>query len=374
MQSGNTKSRKPEINVAHFGDLQLSISSLLFALLLCSGCGKPSSEPQSKPASPVPVRLVPVKRGEATRSITLPGNVLAFQEVTLYAKVAGYVKSISVDKGDSVKAGALLADIEVPELLAERARNQAELEVAALDYRRTSEAQQKAPDLVVPQTVDTAKSKFDIARANLERTETLLGFAKIAAPFSGIITRRMVDPGAFIPAATSGSSAQNAALFTLMDFSKVRVQVAVPEIEVPNIKNDLVVKISVEELKGPPLEGAITRYAHALDEVTKTMLAESELPNPRGELRPGMYASVRIIVERKPDALLIPTDALVVEKTRNSVFIVADNKAKRLTVKPGFSDGGWVEVLEGLALDQPVIAVGKQVLAEGQPVTVLEGK
>jgi len=227
---------------------------------------------------------------------------------------------------------------------------------------------------VVPQTVDTAKSKLDIARANLERTETLLGFAKITAPFSGIITRRMVDPGAFIPAATSGSSAQNAALVTLMDFSKVRIQVAVPEIEVPYIKNDLAVKISVEELKGTPLEGAITRYAHALDEVTKTMLAESELPNPKGELRPGMYASVRIIVERTPDALLIPTDALVVEKTRNSVFTVADNKAKRLTVKTGFNDGGWVEVLEGVALDQPVIVAGKQVLADGQPVNVLEGK
>src|SRR6266446_5509448 len=90
---------------------------LLCVMLLVSGCGKPSSEPQSKPASPVPVRLVPVKTGEATRSITLPGNVLAFQQATLYAKVAGYVKTISVDKGDSVRAGALLADIEVPELL-----------------------------------------------------------------------------------------------------------------------------------------------------------------------------------------------------------------------------------------------------------------
>ena len=320
------------------------------------------------------MRLVPVKTGEATRSITLPGNVLAFQQATLYAKVAGYVKTISVDKGDAVQAGALLADIEVPELLADRARYQAELEVAALDYKRTSEAQQKAPDLVVPQTVDTAKSKFDVARANLERTETLLGFAKITAPFSGIITRRTVDPGAFIPAATSGSSAQNAALVTLMDFSKVRVQVAVPEIEVPYIKNDLAVKISVEELKGPPLEGAITRYAYALDELTKTMLAEIELPNPKSDVRPGMYASVRIIVERKPDALLIPADALVVEKTRNSVFTVAENKARRLTVKTGFNDGGWVEVLEGVTLDQPVIAVGKQVLADGQPVNVVEGR
>ena len=354
--------------------MKFSLLPFVLSLLILLGCGKPSLKPQSKPAAPVSVRLVPVKTGEATRSITLPGNVLAFQQATLYAKVAGYVKTVSVDKGDAVKSGALLAELEVPELIADQAKYKAELEVAALDYKRTSEAQQKAPDLVVLQTVDTAKSKVDVAKANLERTETLLGFANITAPFSGIITKRVVDPGAFIPAATSGSSAQNAALFTLMDFSKVRVQAAIPEAEVPFIKTELPVRIGVEELKGPPFEGAITRYAHALDEATKTMLVEIELPNPTGDLRPGMYASVRIIVERKPDALLIPADALVVEKTRNSVFTVADNKAKRLIVKTGFNDGGWVEILEGVTLNQQVVLAGKQVLADGQPVTVVEGR
>jgi membrane fusion protein (multidrug efflux system) len=320
------------------------------------------------------VHLVSVKKGEATRSITLPGNVLAYQQAILYAKVAGYVKTVAVDKGDSVAASALLADIEVPELIADRAKYQAELEVAALDYKRISEAQKKAPDLVVPLTVDAARSKADVAKANLERTDTLLTFAKITAPFSGVITKRMVDPGAFIPAATSGSAAQNAALFTLMDFSKVRVQVAVPESEVPFIQNGLAVKITVEELPGRSFEGTITRYAQALDDATKTMLAEIELPNPKTDLRPGMYATIRIIVERKPDALVIPTDALVIEKTRNSVFTVADNKAKRLTVKTGFNDAGQVEILEGVNLNQPVILVGKQVLTDGQAVTIAEGK
>jgi len=95
------------------------------------------------------------------------------------------------------------------------ARYKAEVEVAELDYKRLSESQKKLPDLVVPQTVDNAKGKLDVAKASLERTETLLGFAKITAPFSGVVTKRMVDPGAFIPAATSGSAAQNAAIVTL---------------------------------------------------------------------------------------------------------------------------------------------------------------
>jgi membrane fusion protein (multidrug efflux system) len=342
----------------------------LCGLLLMVGCDQKSAEPPKTAMPTLAVKLVAAKKGDATRSILLPANILPYQQATLYAKVAGYVKTVSVDKGDSVQAGALLADIEVPELIADRAKYKAELEVADLDYKRTSDAQKKAPDLVVPLTVDTARGRYDVAKANLERIETLLGFSKITAPFSGVVTRRYVDPGAFIPAATSGSAAQNAALFTVMDFTKVRVQSAVPEIEVPLIKAGLPVKVMVEELLSAKIEGAITRFSHALDEATKTMLAEIELPNPDGALRPGMYANVRITVERKPDALILPSDAVLFEKGRTSVFSVADNKAKRTTVKTGFNDNGWVEILDGVKLGDSVIVIGKQVIADGQPVKV----
>jgi len=360
-----------------------SLTAYCFLLRLCflavglgslPGCGR-----QDAPAAaPIPqtaaVRLVQVKKGEATRSVTLPANVVAYQQATLYAKVAGYAKTVLVDKGDAVKEGALLADIEVPELVADLAKYKAELQVAEIDYHRVSEAQSKAPDLVIPQSVDTARSKYDVAKANLYRTETLLSFSKISAPFSGVITKRMVDPGAFIPAATSGSAAQNAALFTLMDFSKVRVQVPVPESEVPYIKNGLRAKVMVEELPQSNFEGKVTRFSNALEESTKTMLAEIELPNPENQLRPGMYARTRIIVETRPDTLVLPVDAILVEKTRNSVFTAVDNKAHRVTVKTGFNDGGVVEILEGAKPGDLVILVGKQVLVEGQPVTVTESK
>jgi len=349
-------------------------SSVAVSLAIFAGCSRTSTETPPKVPDPAQVHLVRAKRGDATRSVILPANVLPYQQATLYAKVGGYVKTVAVDKGDAVKEGALLADIEVPELIADRAKYQAELEVAAVDYKRVSEAQAKAPDLVIPQAVDGARGKSDIAKANLERIDTLLGYSKIIAPFAGVITRRIVDPGAFIPAATSGSSAQNAALFTLMDFSRVRVQVAVPEMDVPFIKDGLPVQVSVQELQRAPFEGAITRYSKALDDSTKTMLAEIELTNPTGEIHPGMYAHVRMIVETKPGALLLPADAMVAEKTRNSVFTVAGNKAKRQTVKTGFKDAGWVEILDGLNPEQQVILVGKQGLTDGQSVTVVEGK
>src|SRR5437667_1203274 len=231
----------------------------MLALLLLCGCGHgtaASTAPKSEP--PLEVKVTHPSRGEITRSITLPGEIKPYQAATLYAKVSGYLKSISVDKGDEVKEGALLAEIEVPELLADRAKYKAEIEVADLDYKRLSEAQKKAPDLVVPQTVDNAKGKLDVAKANLDRTETLLGFAKITAPFSWIVTRRMVDPAAFIPAATSGSAAQNAAIITLVDCSRVRVQVAVPELETSLITTGQPVGVTVDGLPGRSFDGKVT--------------------------------------------------------------------------------------------------------------------
>jgi len=348
---------------------------LLLVVFTFAGC-KPedSSAPPKKSEPPISVKLVQPKRGDIIRSVSLPANVTANQQATLYSKAAGYLKTISVDKGDEVKQGQLLAEIEVPELLADLARYKAEAEIADLDYKRASDARQKAPDLVVLQSVDTAKAKSLMAKANLERAETLLGFCKITAPFSGIITRRAVDPGAFVPSATSGSAAQSAVIVTLMDFNRVRVQVAVPENEVPLIKNGLPVKVAVEGLPGRAFEGSVTRFSQALDDATKTMLAEIDLENPKRELRPGMYATVKIGVEKHTDAVLIPVEAAVIEKSGTSVFIVADGKAKKSPVKTGFNDGMSVEILDGLAPNQSVILVGKLVLNNNQPVNVAEAK
>ncbi len=316
------------------------------------------------------MQITQPKRGPITRFVTLPGEIKPYQQATLYAKVAGYLKTIAVDKGDQVTEGKLLAEIEVPELIAERSRYKAEVEVAAIDYKRLSESQQKVPDLVVPQTVDDARGKLDVAKANLERTETLLNYARITAPFSGIITKRMVDPGAFIPAATSGSTAQNAAIVTLTDLNRVRLQVAVPELESSLVANDQPVRLSVDGLPGRNFDGKITRFSYSLDDQSKTMLAEIELPNPKFELRPGMYAIVKIGIERKEDALLVPVDALLIEKSGVSLFTIADNKAKKTPVKTGFNDGINAEILSGLKSDQSVILIGKKTLADGQPVQV----
>jgi len=342
---------------------------------LLVGCKPPAAElAKAAPTTPLAVTVTQARRGPITRSISLPANIRALQQATLYAKVSGYLKTIRVDRGDSVKEGDVLAELEAPELLADAAKFQAEVEVAKSDHERLAEALKKAPDLVVPLAVDTAKGRFEMALAGAKRNETLLGFTRIVAPFSGYVTKRWADVGALIPAATGNTTPQNAAIMTLVDFSRVRVEVFVPESETPLLKPGLAAEVKVDELPGRAFAGQVTRVAWSLDESTKTMAVEIELPNPDGSLRPGMFATAKIAVSQKPDALLLPSDALVVEKARTSVFTYVDGKAKRISVKVGFEDGKSFEVLEGVTAEAAVIVTGKLPLADGQPVSRTEGK
>ena len=346
------------------------------ALVLSAACRQsdPTASAATTPVSPPTVSVARARKGPISRTIALPATIRPYEQAVLYAKVAGYLKTIRVDKGDSVHEGELLAEIESPELVADLARQRAECAVADVAYRRASEAQRKAPDLVMPQSVDDAKGKLDMAQANLERTETLLGYTKIRSPLSGIVTKRSVDPGAFIPSATSGSVAQSAALLTVMDIRSVRIEIPVPEPEVPNVKVGLPVEVTVDELPGRAFQGNVTRFAYALDEASKTMTAEVEIANPKRELRPGMYARASIAMERKADVLLIPAAALVAGKGQDFVFTVADGKARRVAVKAGFHDATSVEILDGLAPDQTVVLAGSNPPADGQPVTVVESR
>ena len=322
---------------------------------------------------PVEAKAIRPSRGEIIRYVTLPGSIRANQQATLYAKVPGYLKSIAVDKGDKVRAGQALGEIEVPELLADLAKYRAELKVAEIDATRLNAAREKAPDLVTPQSVDDARGKFEIAKANIERVETLLRYSKLTAPFSGVVTMRYVDAGAFIPAATGGSAA-SAAILTVMDFQTVRAQVGVPELEAPLVREGQSVKVSVEGLPGKVFEGKVTRQSFALDDATKTMLVESDLPNTDLTLRPGMYAMIKVGVEKHTDALLIPFEALVMEKANAFTFVADGGKAKKTAIRIGFNDGARVEVLDGLSGGETVILAGKMTLTDKQSVNVTEAK
>ncbi len=326
-----------------------------------TGCDHTSGE-IAPPAviAPTEVHTTQLVSAPITRSITLPAQVLADRQVTLYAKVSGYLQNIAVDRGDSVKAGTELARVEMPELMAARAKQEAELKAAQADYARMEESLKKAPDLVVPQMVDQARGRFEVARASLQQSETMLRYATIAAPFPGVITQRFVDSGALIQAGT--------AILTLMDFAKVRLQIAVPELEASRVSVGQPVSVVTENLPGMLFEGKVARFTYALDAVSRTMLAEVSLENPKLALRPGMLVTAKLGIERKENAAVMPTEALVMEKTNAFAYVADGDKAAKHPIKIGFKDDKNVEVLEGLTANDAVILVGKLSLSNGQPI------
>jgi membrane fusion protein (multidrug efflux system) len=328
------------------------------------------------PAAPAPaeVAVTSPKKGDIHRFVSLPGTLRANQQVTLHAKVAGYLKSITVDRGDTVKSGQLLAEIEMPELVAERAKHDAELKIAKLEVERLKAARAKAPDLITPAAADTADARLAMAQAGIAQNETLLRYSKIMAPFDGVVTARYVDPGAFVPAATASSNPTAAAIVTVMDYSTVRARVPVPEIEAPRVQVGQPVVVTTDSLAGQTFRGTVTRHSGAFDEATRSLVVEADLPNPQGTLRPGMYVIVKIGVEQHRNVTLVPAAALVREKAAGFLFTFADGKATRIPVKYGFNDGTNVEISEGLPENARVIIPGKATLVSGQPVTAVEAR
>ena len=320
------------------------------------------------------VQVTTPTRGDINRFITIPGTLRANQQVTLHAKVAGYLKSIAVDKGDTVQAGQLLAELELPELVAERARIEAELRIARIEAERVKAAQARSPDLITPQAADAAEARLAMAQATLAQNETMLRYGKITAPFAGVVTMRYVDVGAFVPAATASGNPVAAAIISLADYSTVRAVVAVPEVEAARVQIGQPVVLTSDAMPGKTFRGKVSRHTGALDEKTRSLLVEADFPNADGALRPGMYDSIKVGVELHTGTMLVPAAALVREKAAGFVFTLADGKAIKVPVKYGFNDGTSAEILEGLSANARVILPGKVALTPGQAVTATEQK
>jgi RND family efflux transporter MFP subunit len=212
--------------------------------------------------------------------------------------------------------------------------------------------------------VDQSRGRLEIARATLEQSEAMLQYATVTAPFDGVVTQRFVDPGALIQAGT----ANGAALLTLMNFDKVRLQVAVPESEATRVALGQPVAVTSEAMAGKTLEGKVARFSYALEPASRTMLAEITLGNTQLLLRPGMLVTARLGIERHEDAALLPAEAIVMEKANAFVYAVDGDKAVKRPVKLGFTDGRQAEVLEGVQPGDTIVLSARSPVSDGQVV------
>ena len=369
-------------------DIARAVASagLWILVLGVSGCDAPVTSMTT--VQRVTVDVVHPVRGEITKDIDLPGDVVGFYEAALHAKVTGYLKSISVDKGDSVKKGQVLAEIEVPELQSNLVRSQASLEMERITYDRMKKVQQDDSRLISQQDVDMAYAKYREAQAAVATLQTMFGYTKIIAPFDGVITGRFADPGALIragggdigvdetsglisPGATEGAGGHREGggpLLTLADIDKLRVYIYVPEASYPFIHVGTGANLHFDEFPDRVFKGTVARYASSLDLSTRTMLTEVDIDNPKRLIYPRSYAHVTIVLLRHPDALSVPASAIHGSGNSARLLVVNDGRLADIPVNTGINNGAYVEVTSGLSPHSLVVATYNSTLTPGQQV------
>lgn len=338
-----------------------------------------AQRPAVTPPLPV-VAVAPVQRQDLYNEATYLAEFRPFLEVNLHAKVSGYVKEINVDFGDRVKAGQLLAKLEVPELqdeldqaIAARKRAEADYHVAHIAYQRLLAVDKQNPNLVVQQDLDAAEGKdhtteaaIAAAKAEVEKYQTLVGYTRITAPFDGVITHRYADPGALIQAGTS-SDTQSMPLVRISDNYHLRLDFPVDLPYVKDVHEGEPIEVRVDAL-GKSFTGKITRCTHKIDEDTRTMTTEIEVPNPNLELVPGMYATAIQKVDKRPGALSIPIEAVSSDQDP-TVYVINDRQQiEERPITLGLITPEWYEVKTGLREGDLVMIGTRSEVKPGQRV------
>jgi multidrug efflux pump subunit AcrA (membrane-fusion protein) len=315
------------------------------------------------------VLVTQISGGAASRTIELPASIHGYIETPVYAKVPGYMKTINVDKGDHVKAGQVIAIIESPETDKQVADARSFLWIQKVTDIRNQELVRQ--QVVPQQTADQTHSAMLQAEALYQQELAMQGYEVVRAPLDGIVTARFVDPGTLIPAATSPVSATPNAVFlptnntstpivSLASQSPLRVYAYVPQTFSSLIKDGDPATVTVADFPNRKYTGTVTRHPEALDQTTRTMQVEVDLPNQDRSLFPGMYANVKMTARVTSSNLTAPDDALVFRNDKIYLPVVRDNRLKLVEVTLGHDSGYTVEVSGDLqAGEQIAVNVGE---------------
>jgi RND family efflux transporter MFP subunit len=346
--------------------------------------------------APAVVAASLVTREEIAREIVFDSELRPYQEIDLHAKVAGYVQAINVDVGDHVKQGQVIAQLELPEaqndldraLAAQRRaaqqirRAQVAWDDAHVSLSRLTAIEKAQPNLIAQQDLDTATAKERAAEADLaaakeqesgaiadvDKLKTMLQYARITAPFDGVVTKRYADKGALIQAGTS-SSTQAMPLIRLSQNNFLRLVFPVSASFVSAIKQGDLVEVSIPGLSRK-VEAKISRSSQKVDFSTRTMEAEVDIENPEYSLIPGMYAAVRVRVERKNQAIVAPIATIARKGDSATVYLITkDGIIEERSVKLGLESPFKIEILSGLAEGDMLLMGNRSSVNPGQHVT-----
>lgn len=314
--------------------------------------------------------------------MVLPGTLKPYVESPIYARTNGYLKKWYKDIGSHVEKGEILAEIDTPEIDQELAQAKAQLVTAQANLSLADVTAARYQDLIKSDSVsrqDLDNANGDLAAkkameqsadANVRRLNELESFKRVYAPFTGVLTRRNVDPGTLINAGNGGTSSSE--MFDLAQIDPMRVYVSVPQSYSPSIRTGLKACLSLSELAQRSFCGQVVRTANAIDPGTRTLLTEVDVPNPSGALLPGAYAEVHFDVKLTGTHLSLPINGLLFRPEGTLAAIVTPaNKIdfRKLTI--GRDLGNAVEVLDGISAADRIVVNPPDALERGQAVNVV---
>jgi RND family efflux transporter MFP subunit len=385
-----------------------SIFVMIILSMFAAGCG----DAHKADAADVPqAAVVRVQRKSLSSTLEIASEFLPYQEIDVYAKVSGYIQKLYVDWGTHVKEGQILAVLEIPELQQqllqdeasarradqevsrareEQSRAESAYSVAHVTYKRLADVQKSRPELVAQQEIDVAQGKdleasagvssskdalaaaeqaLLAAKAALDKDKALFAYARMTAPFEGVVTQIYAYTGALLPAGTSATKGDSA-LCHLSQNNLLRLVIPVPERAVPDISDGQTLEVNVSALH-KTFTGKIVRFSDQIDPATRTMHTEVTVPNANYVLVPGMYASVKIPLHTVTNVLTIPMQAVESTGTGQGIVLVVNssNHLERREVKLGLQSASDTEVLSGLSENETVIFGEQNQFKEGQQVS-----
>ncbi|MHB1556282.1 MAG: efflux RND transporter periplasmic adaptor subunit [Isosphaeraceae bacterium] len=426
------------------------LATAVILLAMAAGCEPVPEGKGGQAGLPLAhVETVHPERHTVRRRVGEPGELQAFETATIGARIPGYVRSWTVNIGDRVKKGQVIAELSVPELEADVQQKKAgvdqavarrklagaavkvsEANVAAAEAKLTEvragikraeadlirwqaecnrveqlfkeraqtgslldetrnklhsaeatrdevTAQIASAEVAVIQArasleqahsdVGASAAAIEVARADARHAEALFGFARIEAPFDGIVIQRNVDTGDL-----TQPGADQPPLFVIARSDVVTIWVAIPELFAPAVNPGDRAEVKLQAIPGRIIEGKVTRISWALDPRVRTLRAEIDIPNPEAKLQPGLYATATIIAEEHPDVLTLPITAVVSEQGKTYCIAVVDGKAVHRPIRIGISDGIRTEVVSGIVASDAVVKANAASLVDGQPVQVIE--
>src|SRR5262245_56284145 len=337
------------------------------------------------------VELAPVLHAEVNRELSVVGNLIGDQTVSVVPKTAGRLEEITVKLGDRVNRGQRIAKIEDEEILEQVRQAEAAFEVAKATIRQReadlSLAKTNAErsrnlfqrQLLPQQTLDDAEAKYqsaqaalDLARAQNTQSQSRLDELRINlqntiinSPVNGFVSRRTVDPGAFV--------SPNSPVVEVVDITRVRLVANIIEKDLKQIAVADMARVEVDAFPGEDFMGRIARVSPVLDPSTRTAPIEVEISNPQYRLKPGMYARVGIITESHPNALVVPTNAVVDVNGTRGVYLSVNNVATFHPVKIGIEGNERTDILDGVAVGDRVVTTGAAGLRNGDPIILAGG-